>query len=665
MESIESLEQRIAALTGPDCGMESFNLPDLLRMAELQSIQDTFADAMGVAAVITDVSGRAITRLSNFSPFCEQFVHRCETDEATCILRHPGKLRPDADGHIRYGCLGGRLWGGGTGLYVGERHVANWLMGQVLDETYADADAEADARRLGVSLDRYRAGLSGIARMSRDRFEKTRQALGLIAGQLSRMALQNVRQARSICERERAEAALAASEQRYRSLFENSPISLWEEDFSQLRRALAALRAEGVVDLDAYLKARPDALRQLVGLVRVVNVNRSTLDLFEADDKSQLYGGLDRILPESTFDALREELLAVERGEMFEFECVNRTLSGREINVLIKSSLPPGGDDAWERVIVSVYDRTRQRQRERERKRMESRLLHAQKMEAVATLAGGVAHEFNNALFAINGNLELLESRVPPDEKTRRHMTAIFRSSKRMAHLTAQLLAYAQGGGQPQRIIPVNRFIREVLKLIQHAVNPDILIETDLTEDLPPIKGDYMQFQMALSAVMLNAAEAEEGRGDGWIRVATRLRRVAADDITEGAEDAARRPAYHPAHYSGHHPGLVPPEITPGDYVCIHLSDNGKGMDEQTRQRLFDPFFTTKFQGRGLGMAAVYGIIRGHGGWIGVDSMPGEGTHVEMCFPAAEPGDEADFMARPDPEGDDPAPEGDDPAPAG
>lgn len=238
-----------------------------------------------------------------------------------------------------------------------------------------------------------------------------------------------------------------------------------------------------------------------------------------------------------------------------------------------------------------------------ERKRMEEQLRQAQKMESISTLAGGIAHQFNNALSVITGNLELLTMSLPENSVYDENIEPIKKSSYRMSNLTSQLLAYARGGRYNPKTVSLSAFISDTLPLIRHGISPVIQIEHDLMHSKVNIETDLTQMQMVLSAVATNAAEAIEGPG--------RIRIITVEKEIE----------------------LNHPYLAPGRYVCLTIEDDGKGMDEKTKNRMFEPFFTTNFQGRGLGMAAVYGIIQNHGGWVSVESELGSGTVVNIYLP--------------------------------
>jgi PAS domain S-box-containing protein len=258
-----------------------------------------------------------------------------------------------------------------------------------------------------------------------------------------------------------------------------------------------------------------------------------------------------------------------------------------------------------------LYQEIKERKREEEeRRQMEARLRQAQKMEAIGTLAGGIAHQFNNALSIITGNIDLLEMDFPGDENVANYAGELKASARRMTKLTAQLLAYGRGGKYQAKTVSLNDFVRDALPLVKQSIDSDINVETDLHLDTFNVKADRVQMQMVLSAVFINASEAMEGKG--CIRVA-----CSNEIITEQiAKD-----------FYG---------FKPGTYAGVTITDNGVGMDEEAVKRVFDPFYTTKFAGRGLGMAAAYGFVKNHDGYITVDSELGKGTTVKIYLPAVE-----------------------------
>lgn len=225
---------------------------------------------------------------------------------------------------------------------------------------------------------------------------------------------------------------------------------------------------------------------------------------------------------------------------------------------------------------------------EKERKQIEARLQQMQKMEAMGTIAGGFAHQFNNALTVVNGNIDLLGMRLPDDENVASCTQEIRKSVARMSRLTAQFLAYGRGGKYQVKRLSLSDFIGDVLPLIRPSLASAIEVKSYLGVDLYDVEADPTQLQMVFSAVLLNASEALADKGRISIRCSN-------SDITEEQGGKVKFPG-----------------LKAGNYVCLTITDNGKGMDAETRKQIFEPFFTTKFLGRGLGMAAAYGIVRNH-----------------------------------------------------
>ena len=170
--------------------------------------------------------------------------------------------------------------------------------------------------------------------------------------------------------------SLRSSEKRYRALFEYSPISLWEEDLSQVKKHIDDLRANGVNDFRTYFASHPEEELRYISLIKVLDVNAATLVLYQADTKEDFLGNLKHILTHRDHDLLIEELISLAEGRMFEMECVNQTLKGREITVLIKSIIPPGYEKTWEKVFISVHDLTELRAFDRAKERIINHLAH-------------------------------------------------------------------------------------------------------------------------------------------------------------------------------------------------------------------------------------------------------------------------------------------------
>jgi PAS domain S-box-containing protein len=383
---------------------------------------------------------------------------------------------------------------------------------------------------------------------------------------------------RDVTKEKQTEQALQKSERRYRDLYNNTPVMLCS------------------MDRHNHITSASNLFLETLGYQRDTVIGRNFLDFFA---------------PESRRDAIEISLpVFYSSGRMKSRPFEWRTHTGEVKNVLLNAIAQKDDQGYYDGAMAFAVDITESRKTEMERNRLSARLQQAQKMEAIATLAGGIAHQFNNALAVIMGNLELIHMDGMYDAKLNIYAEPINQASQKMVQLTGQLLAYARGGKFQTQKMSANRFVTETLKIVQHSMAPHVDVETDLAPDTDHIEVDLTQMQMLLAAILANASEAMENEG----RVRITLKNI---DITE--QDIRR------------HAGLKP-----GRRVLLQISDNGKGMDEQTRDRIFEPFFTTKFQGRGLGMAAVYGIVKKHGGNVYVDSTLGRGTTVSIYLPGTK-----------------------------
>jgi len=266
--------------------------------------------------------------------------------------------------------------------------------------------------------------------------------------------------------------------------------------------------------------------------------------------------------------------------------------------------------------VEVALDITEQRRAEEERRRLEARVRDAQKLESLGVLAGGIAHDFNNLLVGILGNVGLAHLDMPPDSPLRPYCEQIEQAALRARDLTNQLLAFAGKGKFQIGAANLSDLVRDTANLLRVSIPRRVTLDLHLAPDLPPILADATQIRQVVMNLLTNASEAI-GDSPGTITLVT------------GAVHADRQ------YLAG---AFVDEDLPEGDYVFLDVSDTGCGMDAETQARIFDPFFSTKFSGRGLGLAAVLGIVRGHRGAIRVYSEPGHGTAVKVLFPAAEKG---------------------------
>jgi len=288
-------------------------------------------------------------------------------------------------------------------------------------------------------------------------------------------------------------------------------------------------------------------------------------------------------------------------GELRGHEKAFTTDDGAVTNTRIFSRLITKGKESY---VLSIFCNVT------DRKHTEQPGLKEKNNKAISTLASGIAHEFNNALAGITGSIELLRMELSGNEQVEKYGEVIMASAQRMTATTKQLLAYSRQGKYREETLSLSDVTKNLLPVLRRSINPSIRIDTNLSRTIPLVMADNTQIQMILSSVLANASEASDTTGS--IMISTQ----------EVMVDATGP--------------IINPEVQPGRYVCLTIEDQGKGMDRETRNRIFEPFFSTKFQGRGLGMAAVYGIVKNHGGWIHVESQPSRGTQVAIYLPAVE-----------------------------
>ena len=249
-----------------------------------------------------------------------------------------------------------------------------------------------------------------------------------------------------------------------------------------------------------------------------------------------------------------------------------------------------------------------------EQKRTAEQIRQTQKLESLGVLAGGIAHDFNNLLTGILGNASLALEDLAPESPAQSAIQSVIEASERAAQLARQMLAYSGKGHFVLERIDLSARVRETVPLIRSSIPPTVELRLNLADKLPMIEADAAQIQQLIMNIIINGAEAVPEGMPGIVTITTRRQHVDSADVhTEGAAG----------------------DLAPGAYVLFEVSDTGSGMDEETKARIFDPFFTTKFTGRGLGLAAVLGIVRGHRGSIQVLSTLGEGTAFRVLLPVA------------------------------
>jgi two-component system cell cycle sensor histidine kinase/response regulator CckA len=529
-----------------------------------------------------------------------------------------------------------------------------------------------------------------------------------------------------ITERRRTEEALRESEGRYRTLFEDSPISLWEQDFSAVKQQIEALRQEGVTDFRGYFAAHPKVVADCLASIKVTAVNQTSLRMYEAKSKSELLTGLDRLIPVKPYEADFLATLAEGHTEC-EWEGVNRTLAGEPIDIKGHLSVAPGHEETLAKVIVSIEDisarKTAQQERERllaqiqeqaqqmqhilatvpegvllmdpdgrvvmtnpqgdedlatigdakvgevltrlgdhsleelfsppprglwhevtaknrsfqviaeplsegteretvpggwvlamrdvtQQREIEWRIQQQERLAAVGQLAAGIAHDFNNILAVITlyARMSLRTPDLPA--KMLERLETIDLQAKRASELIQQVLDFSRRAVLERRPMDLLTFLKEQVRLLKRTLPESITIDLSFAKDDYMVNADPTRMQQAIMNLATNARDAMPEGGE----LRFELERVQVED-----------------------PSSAPlPQMSPGEWVRLTITDTGHGIPPDVLPHVFDPFFTTKGpgEGTGLGLSQVYGIVMQHDGHVDARSTQGEGSTFTLYLPA-------------------------------
>jgi PAS domain S-box-containing protein len=349
----------------------------------------------------------------------------------------------------------------------------------------------------------------------------------------------------------------------------------------------------GIADLHGKVLYINPAGRKMVGLARDAVLD--TMSFADFHDSETCQRLAEDIIPKTIEQGIYEE----------QFDFIDR--NGDSIPTACTIMSLPDEQGLPDRTAVIARDL-------RDEIALQRQVEHGQRLESLGVLAGGIAHDFNNILTAILGNAALAELKIDQPQETAKYLHSIVKSSERAASLCKQMLAYSGKGKFIVKPLNLSNMVEDITKLLKVSIARNVTIDIKLAEQLPAVDIDESQIQQVIMNLVINASDAI-GDSDGTITIETGV--------------------MHTDH-SSWRTSFMQDDMPQGHYVFLEVTDDGCGMDEKVLLHIFDPFFTTKFTGRGLGLSAVLGIIRGHQGTLKVDSKPGFGTSFRMLLPISQ-----------------------------
>jgi PAS domain S-box-containing protein len=392
----------------------------------------------------------------------------------------------------------------------------------------------------------------------------------------------NLRLRAEIAERERAEAEKKLSDDRFRTLFETSPTGII------------------LIDPNGIIRFANQRMAEMLGSSMDELIGSNYPEHIHSSQRISAAERLQKLLTkEVALVSIDKHFVRHDQSDFWGHLCACRQ-EDAEGNLLF--------------LFGHIADITERITAEENRNNMELQVQQAQKLESLGVLAGGIAHDFNNILMAIMGNAELALMRLNPESPAIENLHRIEISAARAADLAKQMLAYSGKGKFIVEAINLNRLLEEMLHLLEVSISKKAILRLNLHTTLPIVKADATQIRQIVMNLVINASEAIGDRS-GVIA------------ITTGCMDCDRNYLKDV---------WLDENLNNGLYLYLEIADTGCGMDKGTLSKLFDPFFTTKFTGRGLGMSAVLGIVRGHHGAIKVYSEVGKGTSFKILLPASE-----------------------------
>jgi two-component system cell cycle sensor histidine kinase/response regulator CckA len=565
-----------------------YAIGDLVDLAQLRDIFEKFTRATGFTIGFLDHPGLNILIATGWRDICTKFHRGSPASAEVCLksnkslldqLIRPNQLVIEPCDHGLFDCA--------TPIIIKGKHIASLATGQLL---LAKPDPERfrrQARLYGYDEKEYLAALGEIPVVSEEQLRNVTAFLGSLAVVVSEMGYAHLetkeeaaRLEREVAARILAEEALRSSERKYRMLHES------------MRDAFVSVAMDGRI-----LEFNP-VYQNMLGYTQDELFTKTYSDL----TPGEWHAMEARIVAEQV----------VPRGYSDVYIKEYRRKDGTVFPVELRTTLIQ--DDAGHPVAMwaILRDITERKRAEELRLKMETQMLQVQKLESLGVLAGGIAHDFNNLLTGILGNVDLALTDVPSSSPIRENLSGINMAARQAAELCRQMLAYSGKGRFVIQTLDLRQLVREIGHMLEVSISKKVALRYKFSDPVPAIEADSSQIRQLVMNLIINASESI-GEQSGVVTV------------TIGAMECDKACLANT---------VIHDDLPAGQYVYLEVADTGCGMDEATQARVFDPFFTTKFTGRGLGLAAVLGIVRGHKGCIKIYSEKGRGTAFKVLFPA-------------------------------
>jgi PAS domain S-box-containing protein len=406
-----------------------------------------------------------------------------------------------------------------------------------------------------------------------------------------------------ITQRKQVEDQLRQSERRYRNIFQTAGVSIWEEDFSQVKDAIEDLKASGVSDFRRYLAEHPEFVRQAASMVKVIDVNDVSVKLFEAKDKDELLASLDNIFTVQTYGVFAGELIAIFEGRSsYESETVLQTLKHQKLSVLFTVAFAPERA-RLDSVLVSIMDTTAVRQAEEKLQQARAELAHMNRVTTLGEMTASISHEVSQPLAAVvnaaGACLRWLDGNTPNLDEARRAAEWIIKEGNRAAEVIRRVRALAKNTEPRKELLDINLIIDEVVALVQRELAArDIRLRLELASGLPIVPADRIQLQQVIINLVMNGVEAMQSTADRPHELAIRSYRDEAQ------------------------------------WVAVDIVDSGVGISAGSADKLFNAFFTTKSGGMGMGLSICRSIIEAHDGKLSATNNAGPGARFQFALPS-------------------------------